>query len=97
MPAAHRHGDARVCGATTVVQGQGTVFVNGQLWAVKDDINTHGEGKLIPSGTTVFVEGKSVIVNAPDTASQDDLCIPVGPPHCSPDTDGGSGDVTAYG
>jgi len=37
MPAAHRHDDLRVCGATTIVSGQGTVFVNGKLWAVEGD------------------------------------------------------------
>lgn len=97
MPPAHRHGDSRVCGATTTVVGQTTVKVNTQLWAVKDDPNTHGEGKLTNSGTTVKIEGKFVIVHAADSASADNLCIPVGPPHCSPDTDEGSGDVSCYG
>jgi hypothetical protein len=97
MPPAHRHGDLRVCGATTDVVGQSKVKVNGKLWAVKDDPNTHGNGKLINSGTTVRIEGKFVIVHAADSASADDKCIPEGPPHCSPDTAQGSDDVSCYG
>lgn len=68
---AHRNNDPRVCGAKTIVQNQSTVFVNGQLWAVKDSINSHGAGGLINSGTTVFVEGIPVIVHAPDLAKVD--------------------------
>ena len=97
MPAAHRDGDARICGASTVVGGQGSVFVNGSLWAVSGDPNSHGGGGLIPSGATVYVEGTLVIVHAPDSAAPDALCPPIGPPHCAPDTAGGSGDVFAYG
>lgn len=97
MPPAHRHDDARVCGAKTVVTGQGTVTVNGKLWAVKGDKNTHGGGDLINSGTTVKINNIEVIVHAADAASPDNLCIPVGPPHCSPDTAAGSDNVTCYG
>ena len=96
MPLAHRHSDPRICGATTVVQGQGTVYCNGLLWAVNGDPNTHGAGNLIATGSTVYCEGILVIVNTPDPASADDLCIPIGPPHCTPDTAGGSPNVTAY-
>lgn len=98
MPAAHRHGDARVCGATTQVAGQGTVYVNGQLWAVDGDPNSHGGGGLIPGGGgEVYIEGKKVIVNAADNANPDALCIPIGPPHCNPATAAGSGDVYSGG
>lgn len=97
MPSAHRHGDLRVCGATTIVVGQGTVTVNGKLWAVDDDPNTHGNGGLIPSGSTVTIQGKRVIVHAADSAKPDDLCPTIGPPHCNPQTAQGSGDVSAYG
>lgn len=73
MPGAHRHGDSRFCGATTVVEGQGTVFVNGKLWAVENDPNTHNEGRLIAvTGSTVFINGKKVIVAIGDTATVDD-------------------------
>jgi hypothetical protein len=91
MPPAHRHGDARTCGATTVVVGQSSVYVDGSLWAVEGDINTHGDGELIASVTTVKIEGKSVIVHAPDDASPDDLCPPLGGAHCEPMTAQGSG------
>ena len=70
----HRHGDSRDCGAKTVVVGQSTVFVNGRLWAVLNDPNTHGNGELINTGTTVFIEGKPVIVVSPDPAKPDRLC-----------------------
>lgn len=97
MPAAHRHDDLRTCGATTVVSGQSTVFVNNKLWAVDNDENSHGGGELNPSGTTVFIENKLVIVNAPDDADPDNLCPLLGPPHCDPDTDAGSPNVSCYG
>lgn len=73
MPKAHRDGDLRACDATTVVVGQSTVFVNGKLWAVKDDPNTHAAGGLIPTKSTVFIEGKPVIVHTPDLAKVDGL------------------------
>jgi uncharacterized Zn-binding protein involved in type VI secretion len=86
----------RECGATTVVVGQSTVTVNGQLWAVQGDPNTHEEGGLIPSGSTVTINGIPVIVHAPDNADPDLLCPIFGGPHCLPATASGSSDVTAY-
>lgn len=71
---AHRDGDLRVCGAATIVAGQSTVFVNGKLWAVDGDPNDHGEGNLIHTGTTIFIEGKPVIVDSHDPAVPDLLC-----------------------
>ena len=92
----HRHGDLRVCGATTVVQNQSTVFVNGRLAAVEGTHNSHGEGDLIPTtGQTVFVEGKPVIVHGPDHAAPDNEC-PDPPTHCDPATAEGSDNVFAY-
>lgn len=96
MPGAHTHGMTRICGATTVVIGQSHVYVNGKLWAVEGDPNTHGNGALIASGSTVFINGKKVIVHAPDTASADNRCPPEGPPHCEPATAQGSGNVKCY-
>ncbi len=93
---AHRHGDLRICGASTTVENQSTVFVNNKLWAVKDTTNSHGNGQLIPSGSTIFVEGKLVIVHSPDNSQQDDRCPPDGEPHCNPQTAEGSDDVLAY-
>ena len=95
MPAVHRHGDLRVCGATTTVIGQSTVFSDGVLWAVEGDTNTDGNGQLIASGTNVFVEGKKVIVHAPDHSEEDDKCPLTN--HCDPYTaEGSTSTVSAY-
>jgi hypothetical protein len=64
---------------------------------VEGDVNTDGDGQLIPSGLSVFIQGKPVIVNTPDNAQPDDLCIPIGEPHCDPMTAAGSGATFAYG
>ena len=91
---AHRHDDPRVCGATTVVQNQSTVFVNGKLWAVQGSFNSHGNGALINStGDTIIIEGKPIIVHGPDAANPDDLELA---PHDVPSTAGGSDDVSSY-
>lgn len=96
MPKAHRHGDARVCGASTVVQNQGTVYVNGELWAVEGSHNSHGNGGLIPTtGQSVVVDGKPIIVHGPDHAVPDNRC-PRPPIHCDPMTAQGSDDVFCY-
>lgn len=95
-PQVHRNGDLRICGATTIVAGQNTVYVNNRLWAVDNDPNSHGEGGLIPSGQTIFISGKKVIVHRPDNAKPDLLCIPIGAPHCNPATSQGSPNVFAY-
>ena len=90
---AHRHGDLRTCNATTKVSGQSTVFVNNKLWAVDGDENTHINGKLKPSGQTIFIEGKKVIVHKPDTTyNADNASHPVG----STDTAQGSPNTFAY-
>lgn len=97
MPASHRHGDLRACGATTVVTGQSTVFVNNRLWAVDGDPNSHGGGALIPGlAPTVFIEGKQCIVLG-DQAAPDALCIPIGGLHCAPSAVSGSDDCFAHG
>lgn len=96
MPLAHRNGDARNCGASTVVTGQSSVLVNGRLWAVNGDPNSHGMGNLIASGNSVLVEGIRVIVHAPDNANPDSLCPLIGDPHCNPRTASASDDVNAY-
>lgn len=91
---AHLHGDARMCGATTVVVGQSSVYVNGKLWSVDGDPNTHGDGALI-TASNVKIEGKGVIVHRPDNASADALCPVEGGDHCAPKTAQGSGSVFA--
>lgn len=91
MTAAHRQDDLRVCGATTIVTGQSSVFVNGKLWAVDGDQNSHVGGALNPAGTTVKINNKKVVVVG-DPASADLL-------HPPPPTDAstGSGNVNCYG
>jgi uncharacterized Zn-binding protein involved in type VI secretion len=95
MPAVHRQDDSRICEATTIVTGQSSVFVNGKLWSVDGDPNTHINGQLIASGTTVKINNKLVIVVG-DNAAPDDLCELVGPPHCNPFATSGSPDVNCY-
>jgi hypothetical protein len=96
MPPAHRNGDARLCGASTVVQNQGSTYVDGRLWAVQGDPDSHEEGGLIPSGSGVAISGIPIIVHAPDNAQPDKLCPILGEPHCHPKTAAGSGKTFAY-
>jgi hypothetical protein len=83
MSNAHLNGDQRSCGATTIVSGQSFVKVGGKLWAVENDLNTHGGGGLIASKTYVKIGGKSVIIDN-DSANQDNLCPTLGGEHCNP-------------
>lgn len=78
MPKAHRVGDQRACGATTVGMGlNDNVFINGQLAAVagdqvSDHIFTPNPGALISSSPgTVLVKGVPLIVTLMDTSSPD--------------------------
>lgn len=87
----HRHSDLRVCGATTVVVKQSTVYANNLLIAVHDDPNTHGGGELISSASHVYVEGIRVVNHTADNAQPDALC-PISP-HCNPQTAEGSPNV----
>ncbi|MDP2358642.1 MAG: hypothetical protein Q8M31_21665 [Beijerinckiaceae bacterium] len=89
MAFAHRHGDARVCGASTIVTGQNFVTVEGQLWAVHGDPNSHGAGDLISSRSWITIDGKPIIVQG-DAAAADNLCPIVGGPHCAPSAVGHS-------
>jgi uncharacterized Zn-binding protein involved in type VI secretion len=85
----HRNGDARACGASTVVVGQDFVFIDDQLWAVLDDPDSHGDGGLINSQDFVFINDKPIILVG-DSANPDDLCpIDMGP-HCQPSAVSGS-------
>ncbi len=83
MSEAHVNGQLRSCGATTIVSGQSFVKVDGQLWAVENDQNSHGSGQLIASKTYVKIDGKSVIIKG-DSAQQDALCPSLGGEHCNP-------------
>lgn len=96
MAQVHRHSDARICGASTIVVGNQTVFVNGLLWAVEGDPNDHLVGNLIATNPrTVFVQGINVIIQG-DHAVPDMLCPPLGEPHCDPIAVGHSPNVWAY-
>jgi hypothetical protein len=92
MPKVHREGDSRFCGSTTVVEGQSTVYVNGQLWAVAGDQSSHGLGALIPQNSGIYVEGAAVIVQGDEATLDDLLHIP---PMPYPSTF--SADTYAYG
>jgi uncharacterized Zn-binding protein involved in type VI secretion len=96
MTAAHRNGDSRACGATTIVGGQSTVFVNGRLWSVNHDVNTDGGAGLNPTHSTVKINGIAVVVVG-DPADADSLCPIPGGAHCNPYASAGSGNVTCYG
>lgn len=89
MTAVHRNGDIRSCGATTVVSGQSTVFVEGNLFSVDGDPNTHGGGALIATGTTVKINDKAIIVVG-DPAQTDSFS------HPNPSAAAGSGTVSCY-
>lgn len=89
----HRNGDARVCGASTVVSGQTTVFANNVLVSVNGDPNSHSAGNLVADTNHVYANNIMVVNNTPDSAGADGLCIPVGQPHCTPSTAGGSPNV----
>ena len=93
MPAIHRNTDPRVCGASTVVVGQSTVFANSLLVSVNGDPNTHGSGDLIAACKNVYINGIMVVNHSPDNASPDGLCPIIGGPHCAPATAGGSPNV----
>lgn len=97
MPGVHRNTDARSCGAKTIVSGQSTVFVNGLLVAVQNDMNSHGGGGLNASVNpgTVFISGKPMVVQG-SSAKPDQLCPVVGQPHCNPVASQGSPDVFGF-
>lgn len=72
--------------------GQDFVTINGKLWAVDRDPNSHGDGKLITTNGWLTIDGKGIIVVG-DHADPDDLC-PVAPIHCDPYASSGDGMVT---
>lgn len=94
MAICHRQDDLRSCGATTIATGQNFVFVDGKLWSVEGDVNTHGGGALIASKSFIKINGKSVIV-VNDNAFPDSLCGVKGQSveHCNPKAVTGSSTV----
>lgn len=99
MPGAHRNTDSRNCGATTIVEGQSTVFVNSLLWAVNGDPDTHcheGELSAIYGPKNVYINGINVICASGDTAAPDHSCVePIHPPGAT-DPSGHSPNVFVY-
>ena len=93
MVAVHRHGDARACGATTVVTTNSTVFANGKLISVNGNANSHNSGALTAGSNHMYCHSTLVVNNTPDSAAADSLCIPLGGAHCAPSTAAGSPDV----
>lgn len=81
MPGAHRDSDTRFCTALTNVVGQTNVYVNGLLWAVEGDPNTHGEGDLIQvyGDRNVYINGKRAICAVGDLAEPDMALHPAPP------------------
>ena len=87
----HRQGDSRLCGATTTVVGQSTVYVENQLISVEGDTNTHEGGAFnTPAGfNEVYVNNKPII-RIEDPAGADTF-------HPAPPTDAtSSGASTVY-
>ena len=74
----HRHSDARVCGATTVVSGNTTVFANDLLVSVDGDPNSHG-GALSAGSNHMYCHSTLVVNNTPDPAAPDLLGHPLPP------------------
>lgn len=92
MPAAHRNSDSRACGASTVSAQSRNVYVNGLLWSIDGDPNSHGQGALSAATNSVFIGGIAVCNNN-DPAAADNLCPPLGGAHCAPSAVGGSSNV----
>lgn len=100
MPGAHRHDDDRFCGATTKVIGQSTVRVNGKLWAVEGDIDTHcdmGALQAVYGATNVHIEGKKVICAMGDIAAPDKEGCEINHPTGPTNPKGRSPNVIVYG
>jgi hypothetical protein len=92
MPSVHRNTDSRACGATTVSEQNRNVFVNGLLWSINGDPNSHGGGALVAATNNVFIGGIAVCNNN-ESAAPDALCAPLGGAHCAPNAVGGSSNV----
>ena len=93
MASVHRHGDARTCGATTIVSTNSTVFCNDKLISVHGNVNTHGAGALTAGSSHMYCHSTLVVNNTPDGAVADSLCPSAGGAHCAPVTAAGSPNV----
>lgn len=100
MPGAHRHGDSRFCGATTKVIGQNKVTVNGKLWAVEGDIDTHcdqGSLSAVYGPPSIKINDKYIICGVGDVAAPDKLACFIKHPTGATNPLGHSVDVLVYG
>ena len=74
-------------------EGNGHIYANNLLVAVTGETNDHGAGGFSePSGRTVYINGKKVIMNG-DTAGADTAGHPGGVPPLTPDASQGSTNV----
>ena len=96
MPPVHRDTDVRSCGALTISSQSKNVYVNGLLWAIEGDTETHGDGQLIASVKNIFIGGKRIIIKG-DSAAPDDVCPVAGGAHCDPIAVGASPNVFVGG
>ena len=78
MPQVHRESDVRYCGASTIVEGQSKVFINGRLVSVVGDPESHGEGRFQDNAHKVLISGKRIIT-VDDVAEGDLAGHPTGP------------------
>lgn len=100
MPGAHRHDDVRFCGAKTIVTGQSSVIVNGRLWAVEGDKDTHcnqGDLSAVYGTPSIQIEGKFIICGVGDIAAPDRAGCEVKHPTGATNPLGHSVDVLVYG
>lgn len=100
MPGAHRDTDVRFCGAKTIVTGQNKVLVDGLLWAVEGDKDTHcneGELNAVYGSKCVEIAGKKVICAMGDTAAPDRAGCEVVHPSGATNPLGHSYKVLVYG
>lgn len=100
MPGAHRDTDSRFCGAKTIVTQQGTVKVNGLLWAVEGDYDTHcNQGNLIAvyGAKNVYISNKLVICGMGDIATPDKAACFILHPTGPTNPKGHSPNVVVYG
>ena len=71
-------------------EGNGHIYANNLLVAVTGETNDHGGGGFSePSGRTVYINGKKVIMNG-DTAGGDNEGHPGGEPPLTPNASQGS-------
>lgn len=98
MPGAYLDTFLRFCGATNIVTGQSSFYINGLKASVEGDKNSHNNlGDLVSqSPGTIFIEGKKMIAAVIDGAQPDQIGLIT---HVTdfPTPQQGSSDFFAYG